>query len=64
MFYWNGWIRCPSRYTRRECHLDLNILARFARVRLIHATAEAIDVQKKEVRQTERRDFVEKGSMM
>eukprot|EP00434_Breviolum_minutum_P025446 symbB.v1.2.022485.t1/scaffold1990.1/size93476/4 len=36
-------------YTRRECHLDLNILARFARVRLIHATAEAIDVQKKEV---------------
>lgn len=25
-------------YTRRECHLDLNILARFARVRLVHAT--------------------------
>jgi len=44
--------------------LDLNILARFARVRLIHATAEAIDVQKKEVRQTEQREFVEKGSTM
>ena len=64
MFYWNGWTRWPSRYTRRECHLDLNILARFARVRLIHATAEAIDVQKKEARQTEQRDFVEKGSTM
>ena len=37
------------RYTRRECHLDLNILARFARVRLIHATAEGIDVQQKQV---------------
>lgn len=36
-------------YTRRECHLDLNILARFARVRLIHATVEAIDVEQKQV---------------
>eukprot|EP00435_Cladocopium_sp_Y103_P051983 s1777_g16.t1 len=36
-------------YTRRECHLDLNILARFARVRLIHATVEAIDVKQKQV---------------
>ena len=38
----------PLRYTRRECHLDLNILARFARVRLIHATVEAIDVEQKQ----------------
>ena len=36
-------------YTRRECHLDLNVLARFARVRLIHATVERIDLQKKHV---------------
>jgi hypothetical protein len=45
-----GWIFFlpPLRYTRRECHLDLNILARFARVRLIHATVEAIDVEQKQ----------------
>ena len=36
-------------YTRRECHLDLNVLARFARVRLVHATAVSIDLQKKHV---------------
>ncbi|CAJ1358166.1 unnamed protein product [Effrenium voratum] len=31
------------------CHLDLNILARFARVRLVHASVEGIDLQKKRV---------------
>ncbi|CAJ1424736.1 unnamed protein product [Effrenium voratum] len=36
-------------YTREECHLDLNILARFARVRLVHASVEGIDLQKKRV---------------
>eukprot|EP00931_Biecheleriopsis_adriatica_P055737 TRINITY_DN33020_c0_g1_i1.p1 TRINITY_DN33020_c0_g1~~TRINITY_DN33020_c0_g1_i1.p1 ORF type:complete len:952 (-),score=188.51 TRINITY_DN33020_c0_g1_i1:44-2845(-) len=36
-------------YTRRECHLDLNILARFARVRLVHSTAVGLDLEKKHV---------------
>ena len=36
-------------YTRTECHLDLNVLARFARVRLIHATVESIDLHKKHI---------------
>ena len=31
------------RYTRRECHLDLNILARYARVRLIHASVQGLE---------------------
>ena len=33
-------------------------------MRLIHATAEAIDVQKKEAQQAEQRVFVKKGSTM
>eukprot|EP00929_Paragymnodinium_shiwhaense_P108538 TRINITY_DN74860_c0_g1_i1.p1 TRINITY_DN74860_c0_g1~~TRINITY_DN74860_c0_g1_i1.p1 ORF type:complete len:936 (+),score=227.58 TRINITY_DN74860_c0_g1_i1:109-2916(+) len=36
-------------YTRRECHLDLNILARFANVRLIHGSAVGLDLANKRV---------------
>lgn len=36
-------------YTRRECHLDLNVLARYARVRLVYAPAVGLDVAAKQV---------------
>ncbi|CAK9045054.1 unnamed protein product [Durusdinium trenchii] len=42
-------------YTRRECHLDLNILARFARVRLIHGTCVGVDLEQRQVLLAEQR---------
>jgi hypothetical protein len=36
-------------YTRAECHIDLNRLARFAKVRLVHAPCIGIDREKKHV---------------
>lgn len=36
-------------YSRQECHLDLNVLARFAGIRLVHATAVGLDLEHRRV---------------